>query len=213
MGTGASGDGQATVNITMPAPEIARDGRVGHDGHRCHGRPSEIVIAGSGTLTATGIEAESMEVTVAGSGSVRASGTTDRLELTVAGSGSAEMAGLQVDEAEVTIAGSGDAEFASDGRVEAHTMSDRALCAFVDRPTCESELGRFRRADLRSWRDDHRYPKTPEALYRKPYCGQVLCRPMIGMHLPSRTRNDETFDHFGTARSTGIERVRSQDRF
>ncbi len=117
-----SGDGGATVNITMPAPEslvMAGSGRMAADAMADR---SEIVIAGSGTVTANGLEAERMEVMVAGSGSVRASGTTDRLELTVAGSGSAEMAGLQVDEAEVTIAGSGDAEFASDGRVEADIM-------------------------------------------------------------------------------------------
>ena len=116
------GDGEATVNITMPAPEtlvMAGSGSITTDAVATR---SDIVIAGSGTLRADGVDAESLEVTIAGSGSLRASGVTERLELTVAGSGNAEMAALRVDEAEVNIAGSGDARFASDGRVEANIV-------------------------------------------------------------------------------------------
>lgn len=114
-----NGDDKATINITMPPPGslvMAGSGTMSTDAMA--DRP-DIVIAGSGTITASGIEAEQMEVTVAGSGTVNASGSTDRLELTVAGSGSADMADLQVGDAEVSVAGSGDASFASDGSVEA----------------------------------------------------------------------------------------------
>ena len=109
----------ATVNITMPAPGslvMAGSGAMRTDAMSDN---PEIVIAGSGEITAEDIAAESVEVTVAGSGTVNAAGRTDRLELTIAGSGSADMADLQADDAEVTVAGSGDASFASDGTVEA----------------------------------------------------------------------------------------------
>ncbi len=121
-GDWGSNDGQATVNITMPPPGslvMAGSGTMRTD---AMADSAQIVIAGSGALAATGIDAESMEVTIAGSGSVEASGRTGRLELDVAGSGNAQMAALQVDNAEVSIAGSGDAEFASDGRVDANIV-------------------------------------------------------------------------------------------
>lgn len=114
------GDGdKVTINITMPPPEelvMAGSGSMSTD---AMGSRAEITSAGSGTITATNIAAESLEVTVAGSGTVTASGETDNLELTVAGSGSADLSEMQVGDAEVTVAGSGDASFASDGRVEA----------------------------------------------------------------------------------------------
>ncbi|MWV26323.1 DUF2807 domain-containing protein [Erythrobacter sp. GH3-10] len=119
-GDWSSDDGTATVNITMPAPEtlvMAGSGTMNTDGMA---EKAEIVIAGSGTVTAASIAATKMEVTVGGSGTLSASGTTRDLELNMAGSGKADMAGLQVDDAEVTIAGSGNAEFASDGKVHAN---------------------------------------------------------------------------------------------
>jgi hypothetical protein len=115
-------DAKATVNVTIPAPEslvMAGSGTITVD---AMGSSPEITIAGSGTATANGLEAERLELTVAGSGTVNASGRTDRMELTVAGSGSANMEDLQVGDAEVTIAGSGDAAFASDGNVEADVV-------------------------------------------------------------------------------------------
>lgn len=109
----------ATINVTMPAPEslvMAGSGMISTDGMASD---AAITIAGSGTITAQAIDAESLEVTVAGSGTVAASGNTDVLELTIAGSGSADMADLEADRAEVSVAGSGDATFASNGSVEA----------------------------------------------------------------------------------------------
>lgn len=109
----------ATVNITMPAPGSLIMAGSGTMRANAMSDSPEIVVAGSGEITAEGITAERMEVTIAGSGTVNASGSTDRLELTVAGSGSADLDDLQVGDAEVTVAGSGDAAFASDGSVEA----------------------------------------------------------------------------------------------
>lgn len=109
----------ATINITMPPPDslvMAGSGTMSTD---AMSDSPDIVIAGSGEVTATGIAARSMEVTIAGSGTVTATGSTEELEMTLAGSGNAEMESLQVGDAEVTVAGSGDATFASDGNVEA----------------------------------------------------------------------------------------------
>jgi hypothetical protein len=109
----------AIINVTMPAPEslvMAGSGMISTD---AMADESDITIAGSGTITAEGIDAERLDVTVAGSGTVVASGATDVLELTIAGSGSADMADLEAERAEVSVAGSGDATFASNGSVEA----------------------------------------------------------------------------------------------
>lgn len=134
-GNWSEGDA-AIINVTMPAPEslvMAGSGSMSVD---AMSSTAEITMAGSGTITAGGIEAESLEVTVAGSGTVAATGTTQRLELTVAGSGNAEMEGLSADRVEVSIAGSGDAIFSSDGSVEASIVGSGNV-RVVGSATCE----------------------------------------------------------------------------
>lgn len=119
---GSRTSGHATVRITLPELAkltLAGSGTVQAD--RLGGK-AETVIAGSGNVRLTGIEADRLEVTIAGSGTLEASGRAGALQLTVAGSGSAKMPGLRVESAKVTIAGSGDASFASDGTIEATVM-------------------------------------------------------------------------------------------
>lgn len=113
---------QATVRVTMPAPErivIAGSGGVAAQGMA---RIAEVVIAGSGRLDLAYADVETLDVNVVGSGTFGAAGKAKALDLTVAGAGSMEAAGLEVDEAKVAIVGSGDAEFASDGTVKAKIM-------------------------------------------------------------------------------------------
>lgn len=117
-----SGEGVATVRITMPAPRkliVAGSGRMTSE--RLAGE-AEVSIAGSGTLDTPRIEADSLEASIAGSGSFAAGGTVRRLTLSIAGSGNADLARLRAERAQVNIAGSGDAVFASDGEVEANVM-------------------------------------------------------------------------------------------
>lgn len=115
-------DGYATVNVTMPHPKaivIAGSGQVEAESLASE---AELVIAGSGSASATKIDAKSLEVSVAGSGSLEAAGNAEKLELNIGGSGRADMGALKVDKAEISIAGSGAASFASDGEVEANIV-------------------------------------------------------------------------------------------
>lgn len=117
-----SGEGVATVRITMPAPRklvVAGSGRMTSE--RLAGR-AEVSIAGSGSLETPQVDTESLTVSIAGSGSYLAGGRTAKLELSIAGSGSADMASLRAERARINIAGSGDTVFASDGEVEANIM-------------------------------------------------------------------------------------------
>ena len=98
---GWSGNQTATIRITMPPP-------------------SEVVIAGSGTVRAQSL-ASTAEISIGGSGTVTfASVAADKLDVNIGGSGDVELAGLKADRAEVTIGGAGDVAFASDGEVEAN---------------------------------------------------------------------------------------------
>ncbi len=121
------GNGKATVRVTMPAPSdltMAGSGTIEADGVAS---TADITSAGSGSINVVGIDAEDLEVTIAGSGSVSASGTTDRLEVSIAGSGGVNMPELSADDAEVSIAGSGSVAFASDGDVEANIMGSGSV--------------------------------------------------------------------------------------
>jgi hypothetical protein len=127
--------GNATIRVTMPAPEtIVLAGSGTLDAASLASKAS-ITIAGSGKANITELSSEKLEVTVAGSGSLEAAGTVSNLELTIAGSGSAQMAGLTAETSDVTIAGSGNVEFASDGTVDANivgsgnvTVTGEATC-------------------------------------------------------------------------------------
>lgn len=128
--------GQATVKVTMPAPQAITVAGSGSVATEAVGAEPSLTIAGSGSLSAPRIAAKSLEMTIAGSGSLEAAGTADKLELTIAGSGDAAMEGLKVDRADLTIAGSGDAVFASDGKVDASIMGAGSVTV-IGRATCK----------------------------------------------------------------------------
>lgn len=67
----------------------------------------DLTLTGSGILSITGIEAESMKVTLSGSGIVRASGTVTRLDVDVPGSGEAELGKLVARDVKAVVSGSG----------------------------------------------------------------------------------------------------------
>ncbi|HSJ78149.1 MAG TPA: head GIN domain-containing protein [Erythrobacter sp.] len=117
---GWSGNQTATIRITMPPPSevvIAGSGTVQA---QSLASTSEISIGGSGTISFTNVAAERLDVNIGGSGKVTGAGTAKRLEINIGGSGDVELAGLKADSAEVSIGGAGDVAFASDGTVEAN---------------------------------------------------------------------------------------------
>jgi hypothetical protein len=70
-------------------------------------------LLGSGDMDLKNIDQPKLEIVMAGSGNVTASGRTDRVELNMAGSGDADLSGLTASRAEVNLAGSGDVDIAA----------------------------------------------------------------------------------------------------
>jgi hypothetical protein len=67
-----------------------------------------LAVAGSGDITATGIQGDSLKVSIAGSGDVRVGGKVEGLTASIAGSGDIRASELEAQRVKVTIAGSGD---------------------------------------------------------------------------------------------------------
>ncbi len=119
--------GRVTVKVTMPDPTELTLAGSGTIKAVSMAREAKITIAGSGVVETQALTVEKLELTVAGSGNYRAGGSAHSLELTIAGSGGAQMDGLKVDEAKVTIADSGSTSFASDGSVSASIMGSGSV--------------------------------------------------------------------------------------
>jgi hypothetical protein len=116
---GWSGNPDATVRITMPAPKEVVIAGSGTIRAQSLASTAEVSIGGSGLVEFGALAAEKLGINIGGSGTVRGSGTVKRLEVNIGGSGEVELPGLKADDAEVTIGGSGDVAFASDGEVSA----------------------------------------------------------------------------------------------
>lgn len=117
---GWSGETNATIRITMPAPEelvIAGSGTIKAQGLA---RESEVSIGGSGLIEFASVAADKLDINIGGSGTIRGAGTVKTLAVNIGGSGEVEMPGLKADKAEVSIGGAGDVAFASDGEVTAN---------------------------------------------------------------------------------------------
>jgi hypothetical protein len=95
------GGNYGSVDVTLP-------GRVFHS----------FALLGSGDLDLKNIDQPKLEIVMAGSGDVTASGRADRVELNMAGSGDADLGGLQAARAEVNLAGSGDVDVAAHDDLE-----------------------------------------------------------------------------------------------
>ena len=112
----------ATVEITLPQVDnivIAGSGEVTASGLASE---ASVVISGSGSLETPEVASASLDVVIAGSGRYTASGTAERLSLNIAGSGAANLRGLSAERADVNTAGSGEAVFSSNGRVDANII-------------------------------------------------------------------------------------------
>lgn len=127
----------ATVNVTLPLlSEIVLAGSGNLTADQLTGNEAKIVVAGSGLVEARLIDTPKLNVDVVGSGTLRAGGKAREMKITIAGSGDAEMDGLNVDEVKVDVAGSGNARFASNGNVNANIMGSGEVRVF-GRATCK----------------------------------------------------------------------------
>lgn len=115
-----SGKSNATIRITMPPPKEVVIAGSGTITAQSLAPTANISIGGAGTITFTKVTADKLGVNIGGSGTVKGAGTAKRLEVNIGGSGDVELAGLKADSAEVSIGGAGDVAFASDGEVEAN---------------------------------------------------------------------------------------------
>jgi hypothetical protein len=68
---------------------------------------SALTLTGSGNISVSGIEAQSLTVTLAGSGTLTGSGTATSLDVTVSGSGQAQFARLVASDVQAVVSGSG----------------------------------------------------------------------------------------------------------
>lgn len=117
---GWNGKEKATIRITMPAPTELVIGGSGTITAPVLANEAEINIGGSGTVEFGKFTGQTLGINIGGSGTVKGAGTAKELEILVGGSGEIIMPGLKADQAEVTIGGVGDVAFASDGTVEAN---------------------------------------------------------------------------------------------
>ena len=115
-----SGNQTATIRITMPPPSEVVIAGSGTINAQSLATTANVSIGGSGTVTFAEVATESLGVNIGGSGRVKGAGTAKRLEVNIGGSGNVELDGLKADSAEVSIGGAGDVAFASDGEVQAN---------------------------------------------------------------------------------------------
>lgn len=114
-----NGNSNATIRITMPAPSELTIAGSGTIKAPALARTAEISIGGSGVVEFGQVAADKLGINIGGSGTVRGAGTVKTLEIAIGGKGDVEMAGLKADIADIAIGGTGDVSFASDGEVTA----------------------------------------------------------------------------------------------
>lgn len=132
-----SSERTATIKVTLPVlSEIVLAGSGNLTADQMGGSEAKIVVAGSGLVEARAIDTPKLNVDVVGSGKLRAAGKAKDLKMTVAGSGDAEMDGLTADNVKIDVAGSGNARFASNGHVNASIMGSGEVRVF-GRATCK----------------------------------------------------------------------------
>lgn len=109
----------ATIRVTMAAPSELMIGGSGTIEAQGLDPNAAIAIGGSGTISFARFVGEWLEINIGGSGKVKGAGTAKQLEINIGGKGNVDLAGLKTERGEVSIGGSGDVAFASDGEVEA----------------------------------------------------------------------------------------------
>ena len=111
-------------------------------------RIDALSVAGSGDITASGIQGESLKVSIAGSGDVRVGGKVDGFTASIAGSGDIRASDLEAQRVKVSIAGSGDATVRARQALSVNVSGSGDVRYFGD-PTVEKSImgsGSVRRA-------------------------------------------------------------------
>jgi hypothetical protein len=86
-----------------------------------------LTLAGSGSVSGSGITSDSLKVTVGGSGDITVSGAADRLEIMIAGSGNFQGEKLQSKDVSVQIMGSGGAVLAASEKLDTIIMGSGSV--------------------------------------------------------------------------------------
>jgi hypothetical protein len=91
-------------------------------------------VSGSGSIRASGIDADMFSADISGSGSASLSGRADAVVLTVSGSGSYDASNLRSKSVKVNISGSGDAVVDASDRLDA-TISGSGSVSYSGTPS------------------------------------------------------------------------------
>jgi hypothetical protein len=100
-----------------------------------------VTIAGSGSVTASGVGGESFKVTISGSGDVTPEGSVTSVDVTIAGSGTFLGAGLVSSEGTVSISGSGTVVVHATGTLEASIAGSGNITYLGDPELTQSIAG------------------------------------------------------------------------
>ncbi|GAA2031110.1 head GIN domain-containing protein [Agromyces tropicus] len=96
-------------------------------------------IRGSGDITAEGLDATSVRAAISGSGSIEPAGTAARLEVDVSGSGNVDASGLRAEEAVVRLSGSGEITVDASDTLDV-TLSGSGTVHYSGRPQVRSSI-------------------------------------------------------------------------
>src|SRR5262245_14054226 len=102
---------------------------------------NEIVLAGSGSIQADGINAESLQLSINGSGDVRADGTAGEQRISINGSGDYAGENLKGKRVTVVIAGSGDAVDAASDTLDVTVLGSGSIEYLGDPKVTQKMLG------------------------------------------------------------------------
>ena len=100
-----------------------------------------ITLSGSGTVDATGINADSLKMMLNGSGRISASGRADQQEIDLNGSGDFQGANLKGKTVSVSIAGSGDGVVAASETLDVTVMGSGSIEYIGDPKVTQTSLG------------------------------------------------------------------------
>lgn len=96
-------------------------------------------LSGSGSQTATGIDARELDIEISGSGDITMTGSAEAQTVDIAGSGTYDAIGLHTDTATVSISGSGDATLGILVTLDA-TISGSGNVAYTGNPRVSQDV-------------------------------------------------------------------------
>ena len=122
-----SGDGKATITVTMAAPTAIEVAGAGTVEAASLAREASVEAVGAAEANLTGVDADTLDVQAVGASTVSMSGKAKSLSLDVAGASKARMASLVADEVNADIVGASSAVLGSNGTVKADVAGASSL--------------------------------------------------------------------------------------